>query len=119
MANPVYPSTLPELSLVDGFSATLPDNLVRTQMEVGEAKVRRRSTVAPMMVQMVSPKFGAADRDAFLAFFLTTLSGGALRFDMLDQVTGQVQEFRFVAPPLFRASGANLWHVACEFEVFI
>ncbi|QLH37711.1 MAG: hypothetical protein HWD60_00095 [Defluviicoccus sp.] len=40
----VWPSSLPQKPLVDGFSETAPNLVVRSPMDVGPAKVRRRAT---------------------------------------------------------------------------
>ncbi len=44
MSNPVWPPSLPQRPLAQGFSEQAPDTLIRTQMEAGPPKVRRRFT---------------------------------------------------------------------------
>ena len=42
-----WPGTLPDYVMQSGFSETLPNNVIRTKMEVGPPKMRRRGTAAP------------------------------------------------------------------------
>jgi hypothetical protein len=47
MTEITWPESLPQSPLVDGLQETLPDNLLRTKMEQGPPKLRRRGTDAP------------------------------------------------------------------------
>lgn len=95
-----YPSSLPPV-MVSGASLTLPQQTIRTQMDYGPAKVRRRtsSDVVPVAGQIT---ISASQRDTLLEFYTTTTAGGSLPFLMTDPIRGFVAEFRFAAQPQIR-----------------
>jgi len=78
-----WPATLPQGLLKSSFSDGPPDNLLRTQMEAGPAKVRRRTTagVRPLSGAM---RVTAAQWAIFKTFFDTDLQSGALSFAFPD-----------------------------------
>ena len=87
--------------MVSGASLTLPQQSIRTQMDYGPAKVRKRtsSDTLPVAGQLT---ISASQRDTLLEFYTTTTSGGSLPFLMTDPIRGFVAEFRFTAPPQIR-----------------
>ncbi len=117
MANPTWPETLPQFVEVEGHSETMPDTLLRTEMDVGPAKVRRRSTAAvrPVAVSIQCDADQIATLDAFVR---DDLRDGALPFDWLLPRTQATVTFRFVRPPLWRPITAGvLWLAVLELEV--
>lgn len=79
MAIPSWPADLPQNILAQGYKGELPNNLLRTSMDVGPAQVRRRGTVATQPVTgniLVTP----TELAALIAFYETTLLDGTLRF---------------------------------------
>ena len=79
MAIPSWPADLPQNILAQGYKGELPNNLLRTSMDVGPAQVRRRGTVAVEPVTgniLVTP----TELAALIAFYETTLLDGTLRF---------------------------------------
>lgn len=106
MSIPVWPTTLPDYLLQDAYSDAFPDNILRTQMEVGPAKLRRRSTSTPRKfdgsVWLTSSQHGDLS-----TFYITTTLGGTLRFSWKDPVSRAVAEFRFAAVPSWTTKGAQ------------
>ena len=49
----VWPLDLPQKPLLQGFSETLPNLVTRSPMDIGPAKVRRRSTAGVTQLQCV------------------------------------------------------------------
>lgn len=111
-----WPETLPGDVLVAGYSESLPNAVLRTEMDAGPAKVRRRSTAAarPLRATMALTRTQAAALDTF---FTTTLSMGSLPFTLTHPRTLSQVSFRFVSPPvLVPVSGAE-WSAELDLEV--
>jgi len=115
MASQVWPASLPQSPLINGSEETTPNNIVRTQMDQGPAKVRRRSTanVKPVKMQFVMDK---AQLNTFETFFNDTVKGGALKFDFPEPVTQTVKEYRFKGQPTKTPLSATLFRIEVEME---
>ncbi len=98
MANPTFPTTLPQYVLESGYSETLEPQTVESQMDTGPAKVRRRFTksIQKFSVQML---LTPAQTDTFLAFWQTTCLGGSIPFDWVHPRTRTALTMRFRNPP--------------------
>lgn len=92
MASITYPSTLPKAAPVSGRPES---GAIRTKMDVGPAKVRRRSTATAKPMQFMM-RISGAKFDTFKTFFHTTALEGTLAFDMADPWDDTTQEWRFV-----------------------
>ena len=110
-----WPGTLPDDFLVDAFSETLPDNTIRSKVEYGPAKLRRRATAAvrPIEGQLYMTTAQVATHDTF---FVTTLKYGSLAFDWTHPRTGSSKSFRYVGVPNYSPSGIN-WIAALVLEI--
>jgi hypothetical protein len=84
-----------------GLSASLPDTVLRTQMDAGPAKVRRRFTagVEPTRASVLLTK---AESATFRTWFRDTLLDGSLAFEHTHPLTAATATFRFTAPPQYR-----------------
>jgi hypothetical protein len=92
---PTWPSSLPDYVLVQGYEENTPNTLVRTQMDKGPDKVRRRYTAGTRTFGAQLELTGA--QVATLESFLENdLDGGALRFDWTHPRTQNSVSFRFV-----------------------
>lgn len=91
-----WPSTLPPIRLP--VQSSRQDGTIRTSMETGPQKVRRRFTATSRYysfpLRMTGAQFATLE-----TFFDDTLGGGALTFTMDDPHTGSSETFRFQAPP--------------------
>lgn len=99
MPIPSWPADLPQNILAQGFKGGLPNNQIRTNMDVGPAQVRRRGTVATKPVTgniIIDP-----DKLPVLEeFHKTTLLDGTLRFKWVKPEDGvTVVEMRFTDTP--------------------
>lgn len=115
---PSWPTTLPDYLMKDALSETLPANTIRSSMEVGPAKVRRRATSA---VRLISGKIKltaaqAADLDTF---YSATTQCGSIQFDWKHPRTRAAVNMRFVGPPVIVPYGAegNRWAASLQLEV--
>ena len=114
MAN--WPASLPQQVLLDGYGESAPDGALRTQMDAGPAKLRRRTTA---VVRTVS---GAVVLDASQvatldSFYLNSLSGGTLAFDWTHPRTLAAASFRFTAPPAYVPIGGGHWRASLALEI--
>lgn len=112
----VWPVSLTQEPEATGFSQQLEDNLIRTQMDAGKAKVRRRFS-AGVMLSSMSMVLTTEEKNTLVAFYETTLVDGSLEFDWIDHLKGGAATYRFVAPPIFRAIGQVIWKVTMQLEI--
>lgn len=115
-----YPSTLPK-PITRGFQLQTNDMTLRTDMEVGAARVRRK-TAARNDKLSVTLIFNDAQMAAFRAWFEDSdqADGGASWFDIrLPTGDGGASdiEARFVGAYQATSSGALIWQVSAEWEV--
>lgn len=116
MPNATWPAGLPQDVEIDGYEETSPANKLRTQMDAGPAKQRRRFTagVRPLKVTMIMTRAQIATLDAFHD---ATLAGGALPFDFTHPRTLVTTTFSFVKEPMWRPLSATTWRAAMEWEI--
>lgn len=110
-----WPVTLPQTVLREGMGESLPDTALRTSMDVGPAKLRRRSTAAVRPIT-ATLNLSLAQVGYLETFYVSTLEGGALPFDMADPRTGATESFNFTAPPSWYPLGAGLWRASLTLE---
>ncbi len=115
-----WPSTLPNPSF-DGYSVEAGDPTIRTDMDSGPARVRRRFTAAPDRVGL---KFvmTEAQMSAFRTFWDGDAMQGAAWFDMTlrdGRMAGVVSKAIRPNPAAFKAEmlGAGVWSVTFSAEV--
>jgi hypothetical protein len=115
---PSWPSTIPTF-LVSGFSEEPGDGRLRTPMDAGPPKVRRRftATVTKMRGTIQTDDAGLA---AFRTFLNTTTLGGSLPFDWEHPITGDAIVCQF-GESLPRWSPANRaatrWDIDLDLEI--
>lgn len=111
----VWPPSLPNLVNVTGFEEKFANQVIRTQMEVGPSKVRRRSLSSPRDVSMVVTIDGA-QKETLDTFFHSTLGGGSLSFDWTDPISQAPRSYRFKEPPSITAIGGFWFSAAMKLE---
>lgn len=122
MAEIIWPNALPSAPLLRELSETAPNTTIRTSMDVGPAKIRRRQTVAPRMFNVIwsMTRNQVATFDEF--YTITTL-GGSEPWEYTHPRTGATVDFRFASVPTYkplspRINGAvDRWEVSCTLEV--
>jgi len=94
MAEIFWPDGLPITLLMEGLAAKRNSNVVRTQMDAGPNKTRRRYTAATKT--FTGKMFlDAAQRTELERFYSVSLADGVLRFNFTDPQTLESGEFRF------------------------
>ena len=94
MAVIFWPDFLPSDFLADGLSIQPQNNVIRTTMDAGPKKARRRYTARTINF-IGKQRFDEFELDAFKQFFHTVLADGVLRFNFTDPINNQLAEFRF------------------------
>lgn len=116
-----WPAGIPWEFLTDGASGAFGDNTLRSSMDVGPPKLRRRSTAAPDRfvgdILVTLTQYGTLE-----TFYKTTLGYGALPFDGTHPITGAAAEMQFMAPPACRPTnnykdGEQLWLATLQLEI--
>ena len=118
----VWPATLPQKFNEEGYSEGMGKNLIRSNMDAGPAKVRRRTTsaVRPMSgtMQMTSTQL-----QDLVEFYETTIMHGSLPFEFPNPRDAGVLLVRFADDgltdwrPNGYGEGEQMWSVPIRFEV--
>jgi hypothetical protein len=114
-----WPSSLPALEAA--VQESRQSSVIRTPMETGPSKVRRRFSAATRFI-VGTMVLNATQRSALDSFFSTTLSEGALEFTFSDPVDDTEQSVRFTAEPSYatiRGGSASdrLWRATLQLEI--
>jgi len=114
MADITWPAELPSTLLIDGFSKQPQSSVIRTAMDAGPKKARRRYTARTVKFSG-KQIFDAAELAAFEKFYQFTLADGVLRFNFTDPSTLEAAEFRFTAD-YAAAAVEGLFEVSMQLE---
>ncbi len=110
-----WPLSLPQNPVYSSYEETPPDTLIRTEMDVGPPKVRQRYTAGIRKFscdyRMTEAQIATLD-----TFFVTTISGGSVSFDMPHPRTGDNITVRIIGVPAYRAVTKGIYDVSCKFE---
>lgn len=110
-----WPSTLPQKPSTEGFIEQFPNSVIRTQMDAGPAKIRRRSTAAVRPFSLVY-NLTLAQVAIFDTFFNDTLAGGSLAFNLPDPRTGTTLNVRITTIPKISALGGTEFTASFDIE---
>jgi len=111
-----WPEELPQSFLIDGLRYSAGDNVLRTEMSAGEDKTRKRYSKT---VDNISGRIfieGQSEYETLMDFYD---SNSASRWDWKHPFTGEVKQFRFLAPPEPRPVSHNQWLVDVNVEVLV
>ncbi len=113
---PTWPTVLPEFVLRNGYQEGFKDLVVRTKMDTGATKRRRRFSDGPE-----DHKFPlyltSAELDVFKTFFEVVLSSGALSFDKIHPRTEILETWAFTGPiPPVTAIGPDIYAITLPLE---
>lgn len=110
-----WPISLQQCLNSDDFDMKFGDTTVRTDMDVGPAKVRSRFTDGidnyTCSILMSTDEFATLKM-----FYKTTLNNGVMPFLFNDPLTNTSETFRFVTPPEFRPLGGLTFRVSMAWE---
>lgn len=110
-----WPIGLQQKLNADDFDLKFGDVTVRSDMDVGPAKIRARFTDA--VDQYTVSILMTLDEYSTLAdFYKTVLAGGSLPFLFHDPMTDSDQVFRFASPPDIKPLGGLIFKVSMQWE---
>ena len=110
-----FPASLQDKVNQAGFSNQFGDTLIRSNVDIGFAKVRSRYTKG-IDVFSVTITINKSDYTTVENFFKTTLKGGSLTFNYDHPFTEVETEFRFVEPPKITPIGGKYFTVTMKWE---
>ena len=114
MTEIAWPDLLPTDFLADGLIVQPQSNVIRTSMDAGPKKTRRRYT-ARTMIFSGKQRFDEAELAVFEQFYHTVLADGVKRFYFKDPISNRLDEFRFTE--IYTASEiGGLWEVTLPLE---
>ena len=109
-----WPGNINNCWTIAGYAEVDRPVVIRSEMEAGAPKVRRRFTKQITMIN-ASVTLTIAEVAAFKAWFRTVLQGGVKRFDFTLPTEQAVSELRFISPPAFTPITDK--HFNCEMEL--
>lgn len=110
-----WPAQLPAPAL-NSFSESLPNNTIRSSVDVGPAKVRRRTTANVRPISFVL-KLTSEQWDILEDFFLNDTFSGSDSFDYTHPVSGLGLTARFAEPPSRQDVEGVVWNAAISLEI--
>lgn len=111
----MWPSTLQQLLSEASFGIEEGDTTIRSEVDVGLAKVRRRFTKG--VDRYSASIYLTVDQyTTFKNFFNVTLNGGVLTFNFNDPITQELSEYRFVGAPQYSSLGGGNFTASFTWE---
>ncbi len=117
MADNVWPDNVPGCFILGSHNETDSDNLIRSQMDTGPAKVRRRTSAMPRQLSGTLRLTGQ-ELKALRAFIKTALMDGALNFIMNAQAGDGRIVAKFATPISIQRNTGNTYMVSIALDVF-
>lgn len=116
MTIPSWPASLPQSLSASSYKESPANLLVSTDMDIGPAKIRRRSSSGPRPVsgamRMTKPQLLA-----LRSFYVDDLVDGSLRFSWRDPLdASKAAEYRFTDPPEWSADDGG-YSVSLSLEI--
>lgn len=114
---PTWPGSLPQLVSARGYRESPPENSIRSPMDGGVAKVRRRTTAGVRLIKC-QLDLTLAQVETLDVFYDSTLQSGSLAFDWVDPRNQAAASFRFLRPPEYAPVESDAaWVASLEFEI--
>jgi hypothetical protein len=115
---PTWPSSVPFKPVLSSYQEQKQSQVLRSDMDIGPPKSRRRFTAAAVTVQL-EWLWTVAQLSDFETFFETDLEGGSLPFDGVHPRTGAAAKLRFAEPytPQYSGYEQTPWKVLAKLEV--
>jgi len=113
---PSWPSNIPQYFNVAGFNEEPIDNAIRTTMETGDVKIRRRFTGQHYVISGAID-MTAAEFETFRAWWRDNLRDGVLSFDWVHPTSQQSATFWCLSSYRAPVFGTDNRRVALQFRV--
>ena len=112
---PVWPVSLPALSVVNEYTEEPADRSLRSEMDEGPDKVRKLTNAQPDILKF-SQILTIAQVEILDVFYKTTTDGGTIVITDTHPRTGSSVNLRFAGPPSYQHIG-GAWKASIELEV--
>lgn len=115
MSNPAFPISGKSFLVTSGdFGENGSELAVRTTMDSGRIKVRKRFTTVPSFLAGTLGSLTSAQVDTLMTFWKTTCAGGSIPFDWAHPRTKVTTAFLFTQRPTIQQfdSGTNTYYKA-------
>jgi len=112
----LFPPSLSKCFLTGDYVYQQEPNIVRTDVDIGPAKTRRRYT-KPIANVKGSIIVTRDELKVFDAFYNDVLRSGVLRFLFPDPVSGTDKDYRFIDPPIYRPLTIDNWVIEMTLEI--
>ena len=111
-----WPSGKRFTPIIGSLTESPPSNSIRSSMDKGPAKVRRRTTanVRPLSFKLVLSK---ADTAVFDTFYVTTTVSGSIEFDYTHPRTGAACTARFAQEPTYSERSGVVYEISVSLEI--
>lgn len=116
MTPEIFPPAIEQCFLIAGYMQQGESNVIRSGVEVGPAKLRRRYTM-PIRNVKASMKLTTDELRIFDTFFHSVLMSGVKRFLFADPVSGTQKEYRFIDPPVYSPISEEFWSIEMSLEM--
>ena len=100
-----WPASLPQEMELSGTKETLPDAVLRTQMEAGPAKTRPKYTRAAGKMEAFF-FLDENQRQVLKDFYRVETKSGEVTFFIPQPLSGELMEVQFLGPPRIEPAGA-------------
>lgn len=110
-----WPLTLPQELASDAYQETFPDIFLRTSMEVGPAKSRRKVTTN--VVPITSYIILSLAQTIILDAFYQEISGGATSFSWTHPRLGTTAQMRFTTQPIYSSLKGSYYKATLNLEI--
>ena len=111
-----WPVSLQQKLDRDTFREKIGSTVIRSDVDTGPAKVRRRMTKSVDPITCSITLNSAAEYTTFMNFFDITLNGGVNTFTFNHPVTGVSGTYRFADTPDIKPLGGFVFSVAMQWE---
>lgn len=112
----VWPVTLPEYFFAHNYSETPRSQVLRSEVDIGLAQVRRRYTKEIYDIEG-SMRMSQDQLTIFDEWFDDILLGGTQTFLMINALSLETRTMRFKKPPTYNHEGGVYYQVSLSLEV--
>jgi hypothetical protein len=102
-----WPDGIPFCPVGDSYNEEPGDEVLRTPMETGPAKLRLRTTAAPDLVTFTLPRMSVAQYAQFKAWYSSSLKRGSLAFTAKHPIEAVDRSFRFTQSYTMNKAGRS------------
>lgn len=114
---PTWPLTLQQKINEDSFGIKKGETVVRSDMDTGPKKSRRRFTRAIDVLSLSIDLKTEDEYDDLEFFYNTTVNGGVTPFDFVHPITQVTGSFRFNGPPSYTSLGGGVFRASMEWDI--